>query len=336
MNRARRIVWLSLVSLLVALTVAVLASGSGGNSTLVLVGYAVPREALGDVIEAWRETPDGADVTVAQSYGASGDQARAVANGLRADVVHLSTELDVRSLVKAERVSSNWNARPGGAILTHSLVVFALRDGNPMRIRGWDDLIRPGVEVVTANPFTSGAAKWTVLAAYGAQRARGRTDAQAVDYVRALQRNVVMQARSGRDATNAFLAGQGDVLLAYENEVLLARRNGEEIPFTTPDETLLVEAPIAVTTNGRNTRLAECFVRFAQSDEAQAIFARWGFRPVSERVAARVAADFPTPRRVFRIDAPWLGGWAAANERWFDPESGLMAAILKETGGDAR
>jgi len=236
----------------------------GGRSTLVLVGYAVPREALGEIIEAWNETPEGAGIAVAQSYGASGDQARAVANGLRADVVHLSTGLDVQSLVKAGAVDAGWSRSTDDAIVTHSIVVFGVRPGNPKRIRQWEDLVRPGVAVVTANPFTSGAAKWTVLAAYGAQRARGRSDEAAIDYVRALQRNVVVQARSGRDATNAFLAGQGDVLLAYENEALLARKRGATLPYTVPDATMLIEAPIAVTRNGRNPEAARRFVAFTR------------------------------------------------------------------------
>ena len=195
---------------------------------------AVPREALGAIIKEWQKTPDGSGVNFAQSYGASGDQARAVANGLPTDIVQLSTGLDVDYLVEKGLVDKNWDKQSYNGIVTNSLVVFAVRPGNPKKIKTWDDLIKPGVEVITANPFTSGAAKWNILAAYGAQRKLGKTDRQAQAYVQKLFRNVVVQAKSGRDATNAFLSGKGDVLLAYENEALASRKAGQDIQFTIP------------------------------------------------------------------------------------------------------
>ena len=187
-----------------------------------------------------------------QSYGASGDQARAVANGLPTDIVQLSTGLDVDYLVEKGLVDKNWDKQSYNGIVTNSLVVFAVRPGNPKKIKTWNDLVKPGVEVITANPFTSGAAKWNILAAYGAQRKLGKTDKQARAYVLKLFKNVVVQAKSGRDATNAFLSGKGDVLLAYENEALLSRKNGQDIQFTIPKQTMLIEAPIAVIKTSKN------------------------------------------------------------------------------------
>ena len=242
------------LALMVVLVAATAVSASWARSTdtkLGLVGYAVPREALGAIIKEWQKTPDGSSVSFSQSYGASGDQARAVANGLPADIVQLSTGLDVDYLVEKGLVDKNWNKQSYKGIVSNSLVVFAVRPGNPKKIKSWDDLVKPGVEVITANPFTSGAAKWNILAAYGAQRKLGKTDKQAQAYVLKLFKNVVVQAKSGRDATNAFLSGKGDVLLAYENEALLSRKNGQDIQFTIPKQTMLIETPIAVIKNER-------------------------------------------------------------------------------------
>ena len=318
----------------VVLAVAGTASARTSDTKLSLVGYAVPREALGAIIKAWQQTPEGRDVDFTQSYGASGDQARAIANGLRADIVQLSTGLDVDYLVEKGLVDPKWNRQSYNGIVTNSLVVFAVRPGNPKKIRTWSDLVRPGVEVITANPFTSGAAKWNILAAYGAQRKLGKTDRQARAYVLELFRHVVVQAKSGRDATNAFLAGKGDVLLAYENEALLSRKNGQDIQFTIPKQTMLIEAPIAVVKTSENRDKANQFVRFTKTPAAQRIWADWGFRPVNKAVSEEFKAKFPSRPTVFRISDRIFGGsWAAADRRWFDPNGSIMVDIEKTIGG---
>ena len=318
----------------VVLAVAGTASARTSDTKLSLVGYAVPREALGAIIKAWQHTPEGRDVDFTQSYGASGDQARAIANGLRADIVQLSTGLDVDYLVEKGLVDPKWNRQSYNGIVTNSLVVFAVRPGNPKKIRTWSDLVRPGVEVITANPFTSGAAKWNILAAYGAQRKLGKTDRQARAYVLELFRHVVVQAKSGRDATNAFLAGKGDVLLAYENEALLSRKNGQDIQFTIPKQTMLIEAPIAVVKTSENRDKANQFVRFTKTPAAQRIWADWGFRPVNKAVSEEFRAKFPSRPTVFRISDRIFGGsWAAADRRWFDPNGSIMVDIEKTIGG---
>jgi sulfate transport system substrate-binding protein len=218
----RRTVTLVALALL-SLTMAASSPARSTDTKLSLVGYAVPREALGAVIKAWQQTPDGRDVSFTQSYGASGDQARAVAAGLKADVVQLSTGLDIDLLVKAGLVDSKWNRQSAKGIATNSIVVFAVRDGNPKKIKNWNDLLKPGVGIVTPNPQSSGAAKWNVLAAYGAQRRLGKTDKQAITWVERMFRNVVSLDTSGRNATNSFLAGRGDVFITYENEARLAK-----------------------------------------------------------------------------------------------------------------
>jgi sulfate/thiosulfate-binding protein len=332
-----RIMRRTLTALLVVLVagVAVSASWAQSNDTkLGLVGYAVPREALGALIKEWQKTPDGKDVTFSQSYGASGDQARAVANGLRTDIVQLSTGLDVDYLVEKGLVDKNWDKQSFKGIVTHSLVVFALRPGNPKKIKSWDDLIKPGVEVITANPFTSGAAKWNILAAYGAQRKLGKTDKQAQDYVLKLFKNVVVQGKSGRDATNAFLSGKGDVLLAYENEALLSRKNGQDIQFYIPKQTMLIEAPIAVIKTSENRDKANQFIRFTKSPAAQRIWAEWGFRPVDTNVGKEFKSKFPGRPTIFRINDKILGGsWAAADKKWFDPTGSIMVDVERQIGG---
>ena len=250
-----------------ALLALVLAAGAGAASrgtNLSLVGYSTPKTVMGKIISAWQQTPDGNGTSFSQSYGASTDQARAVANGLKADIVFLSTGDDVNMLVDAGLVNSNWNKQTYDGIEADTVVVFAVRNGNPKHIKSWDDLIKPGVQVLTPNPFSSGSAKWNVLAAYGAQRHLGKTDKQATAYVQKLFRHVVSQDTSGRNATNTFLAGKGDVLLTYESEAINARLNGQNIQYVVPRQTMLIELPIAVLKTSSNIDQANQFIRFVE------------------------------------------------------------------------
>src|SRR5206468_6378881 len=262
-----------------ALTVSA-AAAAGTN--LSLVGYSTPTAVLGKIIQAWQQTPDGNNVSFTQSYGASTDQARAVANGLKADVVFLSTGDDVNLLVDAGLVDSKWDRQSYDGIGADTVVVFAVRNGNPKHIKSWNDLIKPGVQVVTPNPFSSGSAKWNILAAYGAQRRLGKTDKQATAYVRQLFQHVVSQDSSGRNATNTFLAGKGDVLITYESEAFAARQNGQNIQYVIPRQSMLIELPIAVLKGSSNKDVANKFIRFVKSDSAQDLFGQYGFRPVNK------------------------------------------------------
>jgi sulfate/thiosulfate transport system substrate-binding protein len=310
-----------------ALAVATTASARTSDTRLSLVGYAVPREALGAVIKAWQQTPDGRDVSFTQSYGASGDQARAVAAGLRTDVVQLSTGLDIELLVEAGLVDAKWNKQSAKGIATNSIVVFAVRDGNPKKIKNWNDLVKPGVGIVTPNPLSSGAAKWNVMAAYGAQRRLGKTDKQAIAWVERMFRNVVSLDTSGRNATNAFIAGRGDVFVTYENEARLAK-----LQYVIPRQTLLIEAPIAVIKTSENRDVANRFIRFTKTAQAQRIFAQFGFRPLVPSVYQEFIKQYPKRPGIFKIDDKYLGGWNAVDKKWFDPDRGVWVGIAKRTG----
>jgi sulfate/thiosulfate transport system substrate-binding protein len=321
------------VALAVALGVTGIAGASSKGGSLTLVAYSTPKTVMGKIIQAWNQTPDGNGVSFSQSYGASGDQAKAVAAGLNADIVFLSTGLDVNTLVGAGLVDANWDKQSYHGIEADTVVVFAVRNGNPKRIKGWADLIKPGVQVVTPNPFSSGSAKWNVLAAYAAQRRLGKTDKQAIDYVTKLFQHVVSQDTSGRNATNTFLSGKGDVLITYESEALASRAAGTDVQYVIPRQTMLIELPIAVLKNSKNKDLANRFIRFTKQKAAQELFGQNGFRPVNPQVAAEFANKYPKRPGMFRITDKYLGGWRTADKRWFDLGSGLMVGIEKKVGG---
>ena len=320
---------------LLAAVVAALATAAvaTAGTNLSLVAYSTPKTVMGKIIQAWQQTPDGKDVTFSQSYGASTDQARAVGQGLKADIVFLSTGDDVNLLVDDGLVDSKWNRQSYGGIAADTVVVFAVRNGNPKHIKGWADLVRPGVQVVTPNPFSSGSAKWNVLAAYGAQRRLGKTDKQATTYVQNLFRHVVSQDTSGRNATNTFLSGKGDVLLTYESEAFAARQNGQDLQYVIPRQSMLIELPIAVVKTSASKDVANRFIRFVKSDTAQNLFGQYGFRPVNKKILAKYAEKFPSRPGIFKIDDKYLGGWRNADKVWFDPNKGRMVKIEQAVGG---
>jgi sulfate transport system substrate-binding protein len=300
-------------------------TGDGGE-TLTLVAYSTPREVYERLTEDFAATPEGEGVSFDESYAASGEQSRAVAAGLPADVVAFSLEPDVTRLVDEGLVAQGWKEDGFGGMVSRSVVALAVRKGNPKGIGGWADLVRPGVEVLTPNPFTSGGAQWNVLAAYGAQLELGRTERQATSFLRSLFRNVSVQDKSAREALQTFVGGKGDVLIAYENEAILAQAKGEELDYVVPDQTILIESPIAVTEGGGEA--AAAFVEFARSAEAQRVFAEAGYRPVRDDVTAEF--DYPTPSALFTVAD--LGGWSSVRERFFDVEDGIMVEIQRELG----
>ncbi len=302
-------------------------AGGGGDTTLTLVAYSTPREVYEDLIPAFQATPAGAGVSFEQSYGSSGEQRRAVEAGLPADLVALSLEPDVTALVDKGLVAPEWNAGPTKGFVSDSVVVFAVRSGNPKGITTWDDLIADGVEVITPNPFTSGGAKWNIMAAYGAQIAQGKTRAEGLAYIDALFENVPVQNKSAREALQTFAAGKGDVLIAYENEAILAQAKGEDLDYVIPDETLLIENPIAAITD--SPAAAQTFIDFALSPPSQRVFGEKGYRPVDTDVLAEF--DFPVPKTLLTIDGD-LGGWKAINTEFFDAENGAVAKIFAGQG----
>lgn len=314
------------------------ASGSpaaGEPTELSIVGFAVPQAANQAVQAAFAETPEGAGVTWVESYGASGDQSRAVESGLAADYVHFSLSSDVTRLVDAGLVDETWADGANGGTVTSSVVVIAVRPGNPLGIDSWDDLIQPGVEIVTPNPGSSGSARWNILAAWGSVIADGGTEEEAKEYTTALFNNVVSLPGSGREATSAFLAGTGDVLLSYENETILARQEGSELDYIVPDSTLRIDNSGAVLKDADPK--AQAFLDYVLTPEAQAIYAGFGFRPVVDGVtlpevegANDPANPFPAPTTLLTIDD--FGGWGEAKSKFFDEENGIITQIQVETG----
>jgi len=301
--------------------------------TLSLVAYSTPRDAYSTLIPAFQKTPDGDGVSFTQSYGASGDQARAIIAGLKADVVELSLAPDMDQLAQAGIVDPKWKKQSYKGMVTDSVVVFVVRNGNPKHIKSWNDLIRPGVQVVTPNPFQSGGARWNIMAAYGAWRKQGKTDRQAQANLLKLFKNVVAQDKSARDSVNTFLAGKGDVLLSYENEALGGQKKGQNLPFIVPKSTILIENPIAVTKTSANRDKANQFLRFLRTPAAQQVFADWGYRPVVPSVLAKNRKKFPVRPGQFTIDQLGLGGWDKVQKRFFDPKSSIMSRIESRVGG---
>jgi sulfate/thiosulfate-binding protein len=305
-------------------------SGSSGGSTgrVSLIAYSTPQEAYAAIIPAFQQTAAGKGARFAESYGPSGDQARAVIAGLPADYVGFSLAPDMDKLVDEGLVASNWNRNATKGFVTNSVVSLVVRQGNPKGIEDWNDLLKPGVEVITPNVFTSGAAKWNVMGAYGAALKAGRSPAQGRAFLSELYRHVPVQPKSAREALQTFVGGKGDVLISYENEALTAQRKGEDLDFVIPDRTLLIENPAAVVTKGKNAEEARKFLRFVKSPKAQRLFASKGYRPV---LPALVDPErFPTPSGLFTIAD--LGGWKRVNQRFFDPEGSVVADIEKKLG----
>jgi sulfate transport system substrate-binding protein len=312
------------------------ASGSGGDTTLNIVGFAVPEQANKAIAAEWNKTPEGKGVKFQTSYGASGDQSRAVVAGLKADYVHFSVTSDVTRLVDKGLVADTWDDGPNKGVVSSSVVVLAVQKGNPKNIQGWDDLIKPGVKIVTPNPASSGAARWNALAAWGHVAANGGTEEQATEYLRNLFANVVSLPNSGRDATTSFLNGGGDVLLAYENETILARQNGEELDWVLPDTTIKIENPGAVLENA-NPKAQE-WLDFVLSDKGQRQFALKGFRPIIDGVdtngvegAQDPNSPFPTPKKLLTVDNDF-GSWSDLSKKFFDEKDGIVTKIIAESG----
>jgi sulfate/thiosulfate-binding protein len=318
--------FLSILALGAVLGLTACGSSSSGKQ-VTLVAYSTPQGAYASLIPAFQATSEGKGIAFGQSYGPSGDQSRAVAAGLKADVVNFSLEPDVTKLVKAGLVSSDWNKNATHGFVTNSVAVIIVRKGNPKHITGWGDLVKPGIGVVTPNPFTSGSARWNIMAAYGAQIKEGKTPAEAQAYLQALFHNVVSQDSSARNALQTFLAGRGDALIDYEDEAISDQKKGSPIEYVIPNDTILIQNPIAVITSG-DTVAAQKFVDYLLSPAGQKIWAEKGYRPVIEGVAA--AGQFPTPPGLFTIES--LGGWTKVDKEFFEPSTGIVTKIEQSLG----
>jgi sulfate transport system substrate-binding protein len=242
--------------------------------------------------------------------------------------VALSLQPDVNKLVKKGLVANDWNTDKYKGFVTDSIVVFAVRKGNPKHIKSWADLTKPGVDVISPNPFTSGGAKWNISAAYGAQIEQGKSPAQALDYLSKLFKNVSVLDKSAREALSTFTSGKGDVLIAYENEAITAQKKGEDIDFVRPDQTILIENPAAVISKSSQAAKAKAFVDFLRTPAAQKIYAANGYRPVVASLLDK--KTYPDPPGLFKIDK--LGGWSKVNDDLFDPDKGKIAKIFQDQG----
>ncbi|MEV6771612.1 sulfate ABC transporter substrate-binding protein [Nocardia sp. NPDC051030] len=340
MSRKSQISRRYLAVALTAVAATVLTACSGGSSDVVggqgsdgkagklnLYAYSVPKPGFDKVVPAFNQTEAGKGVEVLASYGASGDQSRKVKDGAEADVVSFSVEPDITRLVDAGLVDPSWNADANKGIPFSSVVTLVVRKGNPKGIKDWDDLIKPGVEVVTPNPFSSGSAKWNLLAPYAAKSDGGKNPQAGLDYLSQLvsPAHVKVQPKSGREATDTFLQGVGDVLISYENEAIFSERKGDPIEHVTPPTTFKIENPVAVLKNAKNSAKAIAFKDFLYTLPAQQAWAEAGFRPVDPKVAAVYADSFPKPQQLWTIAD--LGGWKSVDKELFAQGTGTVAQI---------
>jgi sulfate/thiosulfate-binding protein len=308
--------------------------GSSGNSSkqLDLVGFAVIKSAYDELGAEFAKTGAGQGVTFKSSFGASGAQSRAVIAGQKADIVALSLSPDVKNIVDAGLIDAGWDSGANKGIVSDSVVVIAVRKGNPKQIKGWADLIKPGVGIVTADPGTSGSAKWNLLAAYSQALGPNKDEAAAKTYLASFVKNVASWNDSGRTATDAFVKGTGDVLISYENEAIAARAAGVELDYIVPDSTFLIENPAAVTKTAAPA--AAEFLKFVQSADGQKILGSKGFRPIDPSVTVTDVAGAndpasPFPKVTTLTTVEDLGGWSAVNDSLFDKEKGLVTELRK-------
>jgi sulfate transport system substrate-binding protein len=307
-------------------------STPAAETTLTLVAYAVPEPGWSKIIPAFAATPEGEGVAVTTSYGASGDQSRAVVDGKPADIVNFSVQPDVTRLAKADKVAKDWNADATKGIPFGSVVSLVVRKGNPKNIKDWDDLLQPGLEVVSPSPLSSGSAKWNLLAPYAAKSDGGKNPQAGLDFVNKLvSEHIKTRPGSGREATDVFLQGTGDVLISYENEAINTERQGKPVEHINPPQTFKIENPVAVVSSSQHLDKATALKNYLYTQEGQKIWAQAGFRPVDPAVAADFATDFPAPQKLWTIDD--LGGWSTVDPALFDKDNGSITKIYKQATG---
>ncbi len=305
--------------------------GGGGGGHIDLVAYSTPQQAFEEgLIPAFQDTDTGSGVEFSTSFGASGDQRRAVEAGQPADLVDFSLEPDMLSLVDGQLVAEDWNAGPTKGIVSSSVVSISTRPGNPEGIQSFDDLLTKDVEIITPNPATSGGAKWNIMAIYGSQIEAGKSEQEALDAVATVIEKTSVLDDSARDSLQTFASGKGDVLIGYENEAIQAQDEGIELEYVLPDSTIKIENPGAVTTEAADPEAAKAFLDFILTDEGQQVFADYGYRPVTESVLQQNTDKFPEVPGLFTIAD--FGGWAKVDEEFFNDETGKVTEILREQG----
>lgn len=292
---------------------------------LTLVSYAVTQAAYEKIIPAftdkWKQEHN-QNVSFNSSYGGSGSQTRAVIDGLEADVVGLALALDTKKIEEAGLIQPGWEKEaPNGAIVTKSVAALVTRPGNPKGIKDWADLSKDGVKVITANPKTSGGARWNFLGLWGSVTQTGSDDAKAQQFTTQVFKNVPVLPRDAREASDVFFKqGEGDVLINYENEMILAKQNGENPEYVVPDVNISIDNPIAVVDANVDKHgareVAEAFVQYLFTPDAQREFAKVGFRPVDPTVVEEVADQYPKVKTLFT--AQDLGGWDTIQTKFFE------------------
>jgi len=310
---------------------------------LTLGAYTTPREAYGEIIPwfqaQWREQT-GQEVTFEESYLGSGAQSRAIVEGFEADIAALSLEADITRIAKAGLLTHAWKDNPSKGMVSTSVVVFAVRKGNPKAVHDWADIAQPGLEILTPNPKTSGGAMWNIIALIGAARrgfvegvAKG-DEAAATEFLRSVLGNVTVMDKGARESITNFEKGIGDVAITYENEVLVGQQGGFDYELVIPGSTILIENPAAVIdayVDKHGTRAAaEAFVSFLFSKAGQEVFARHGLRPVDPEVAAATADQYPAISDLFTIGD--FGGWDKATPDYFG-DTGVYTRVISEVQG---
>jgi sulfate transport system substrate-binding protein len=337
----RLVVTLVGLSLLAACASPTITPSAGNNPApvkLSLGAYTTPREAYGKLIPIfaaqWKQKT-GQEVTFEESYLGSGAQSRAIVEGFEADVTALSLQADIDRIVKAGLITHDWQAGSNKGMVSDSIVAFAVRPGNPKNIHDWADLAQPGLEVLTPNPKTSGGAMWNILALYGAAR-RGQVtgvakgdETAATEFLKAVLKNVTVMDKGARESITNFEKGVGDVAITYENEVLVGQQKGQTYELIIPSSTILIENPVAMVdtyVDKHGTReVAEAFVNFLFTKEAQEVFAQYGLRSIDMEVAQATASQYPAVQDLFTIQD--FGGWAAATPQFFG-DDGIYTQVI--------
>lgn len=332
-TRAARI---AITGIAVAAIAGVGASAANGSGKVNFVAYAVPQPAYDKIIPLFQKSKVGKGTEFTTSYGASGDQSRAVANGAPADFVNLSVAPDITRLVTAGLVNPSYESElPNRAVPASTPVVIGVRKGNPLKIRNWDDLVKPGVKIITADFKTSGAAKWNALAAWGQAKVRGKSNEEAQAFLVNFYKNVVVQAKSGREVTQAFAAGQGDVAIQYEFEAQQAQREGVAQDYVVPGPTMIITSPVAAIQTSSNLKTARAFGKFLYTPEAQSAFGSVGFIPFlkSYKKGGKTITIKTTsrPLKVKTFNINFFGGWAKADVDFFGPR-GYATRARAEAG----
>jgi sulfate transport system substrate-binding protein len=331
----RRLLFLALALPVLFACASSAAQARRAETTLNLVAYSTPKTVLGTLITRFQHQAAGQGVSFTQSYGPSGSQAKAIVAGQPADIAFLSTGLDIDTIAEAGLISKTWTHATRGGMAADSVVAFIVRPGNPKHIHTWKDLVKPGVQVVTPDPFPSGSAKWNVLAAYGQARKSGMNNPQAIQYVTKLFKHVVSQDSSGSNAAKTFFAGKGDVLITYESEAYAAFAASQQGKLVVPKPTMLIQLPMVALKSA--PAAATAFINYVHAPKQQRIFAQNGYRPVVQSVLK--SPDLASWRKkyntgpTFNINNSLFGGWRKVNKVWFDLNNGRMVKIEQAVGG---